>query len=144
MPCRDVTSEEGRKILHAAAETGQWTWTEGKTELGQIPKDVPNHVGDCTDFCETAQENAGLPALDPRPSTRDFAGSSDFQHLGAGENPQLGDMVVYKGHAGVATGIVDKQGRPMALQNGTTEGTKVIPFNKAADIHRRQVPDTPQ
>src|SRR5205823_1310126 len=81
VPCRDVTSEEGRKILHAAAETGQWTWTEGKTEEGQIPKDVPNHVGDCTDFCETAQENAGLAALDPRPSTRDFAGSSDFRSL---------------------------------------------------------------
>jgi RHS repeat-associated protein len=140
VPCRDVTSEEGRKILHSAAETGQWTWTEGKE--GQIPKDVPNHVGDCTDFCETAQENSGLPALDPRPSTGEFAGSSDFRPLGAGEKPQMGDVVVDNGHAGISTGQVDKQGRPRALQNGQ-HGTRVIPFDKDAKIYRRQVPDSP-
>jgi len=142
VPCRDVNSEEGRKILHSAAKTGQWTWTEGKTDEGQIAKDVPNHVGDCADFCETGQENSGLPALDPRPSTGEFAGSSDFRPLAAGEKPQMGDVVEYHGHAGLSTGQVDKQGRPRALQNGK-HGTRVIPFDKDAKIYRRQVPDSP-
>jgi len=138
--CRDVTPEEGRKVLHGAAQTGQWTWTEGKE--GQVAKDVPNRVGDCTDMCESAQEASGLPALNPRPSTREFSGSSDFRQIASGESPQMGDVVVYKGHAGISTGQVDKQGRPRALQNGK-HGTRVIPFDKNATIYRRQVPEAP-
>ena len=143
--CRDVTPDEGRHILHAAAETGQWTWTEGDASKGQPPKDVPNHVGDCTDYCETGMEKGGQPALDPRPNTGGFDGSTDYRPLKSGEKPQMGDVVVSPGkpgtqHAGLATGQVDKNGRPRALQNGQS-GTRVIAFPKNSTIYRRQTPD---
>jgi uncharacterized protein RhaS with RHS repeats len=138
--CRDVTSEEGRKILHSAAESGQWTWTEGGE--GEPAKDLCHRQGDCTDYTEAAMEGAGLPVLDPTVRTSQFETSSDFRKLGQGEGPQMGDIVVYKGHAGIATGQVDKQGRPRALQNGR-HGTRVIPFNRDATIYRRQVPASP-
>ena len=145
--CRDVTFNEGRKIFHEAATSGKWTYTLGRTEQGEPAKDVPNKVGDCTDFCDVAQDRANLPPLDPTVRTRDFATSSDYRALGSNESPQIGDIIVQGRHAGILSGTKDRRGRLMGLQNGKS-GTKMIPWGRGVRglddvdpiIYRRQVP----
>jgi hypothetical protein len=72
-------------------------------------------------------EGAGLPTLNPRPATGEFAGSDDYQLV---TGPlQVGDVVVQGGHAGVFSGTYDAKGRPLGIQNGGS-GTKVIPWGR--------------
>lgn len=139
--CRDVTAEEGQKIVTAAGAEGQWKYTQGRE--WEIPKDFCAKKGDCTDFVEASMRGAGLPALSPRPSTRQFP-SSDYRSIAA-EDARAGDVIIVGIHAGVVTGRA-ADGTIMARQNGNS-GVKTIRFSPGANglkgrqiIFRRQVP----
>jgi len=144
--CREVTAAEGQKIYDAAVATGQWTWTEDKTEDTQTR--ICHRRGDCTDHVEAGMEGGGAPALDPRPATYQFAGSSDY--VGVTGTPQVGDVIVQGGHAGTFSGKYDGKGRPLGIQNGGS-GTAVIPWGKGVKglanvdpvFYRRKVPINP-
>lgn len=139
--CRDVTAEEGSKIVTASVAEGQWTYTQGRD--GEIPKDFCAKKGDCTDFVEASMRGAGLPALSPRPSTRQYP-SSDYRSIPP-EDSRAGDVIIVGGHAGVITGRA-ADGTIMARQNGGS-GVKTIRFAPGVSglkgrqiIFRRQVP----
>lgn len=58
--------------------------------------------------------SAGMPALDPRPATFQFASNSSYRKLDAKQAPQAGDVIVVGGHAGVLTGSKHSDGTLMA------------------------------
>jgi hypothetical protein len=139
--CRDVTAEEGNKVVEAADAEGQWTYTMGRE--GEIPKDFCAKKGDCTDYVEASMRGAGLPALSPRPSTRQYP-SSNYRST-APENARAGDVIIVGGHAGIITGRAG-DGTILARQNGGS-GVKTIRFAPGVSglkgrqiIFRRQVP----
>ena len=86
---------------------------------------------------------AGLPSLNPRPSTRQYP-SSDYRSISP-EDARPGDVIIIGHHAGVVTGR-SADGTLMASQNGNS-GVKTIRFKPGASnllgpqlIFRRQVP----
>jgi len=143
--CEAVSAAQGKAIYAAAEDQGQWTYTEGKTQAGEIPKNFCEKKGDCTDFVEASMEGAGLPTLSPRPATGQFAKSADYELVTGA--PQAGDVIVQGGHAGIFSGAYDGLHRPLGIQNGGN-GTKVIPWGKgvrglanvAPVFYRRLVP----
>jgi len=97
----------------------------------------------------------GTPANNGAVRTSQFATSTDFRAIGAGEAPQVGDIVVQGGHAGLFTGEYNSGGFPFVLQNGR-RGVKAITFGLKADgtgrngldpvqpiYYRRQLPIRP-
>jgi hypothetical protein len=98
-------------------------------------------------------ERAGLPSLATRANngatrttctegfTDCFAQSTSFRPLRPGEVVRAGDIVVYAGHAGVASGVEGASGI-QAMQNGT-QGTQYTWFDSRALVYRRLVPNTP-
>ncbi|NIM51763.1 MAG: hypothetical protein GTO22_21360, partial [Gemmatimonadales bacterium] len=149
--CRDANAHEGHRVFRGAVQQGQWQWTMGDEVKGQVAKDQDNKVGDCTDFVEASMRAAGFAALDwtERPATFEFGGAgatavgtSNYRALNTGEGVQQGDVVIYKGHAGIASGRTDASGRFKVWQNGTS-GTGWMWMNANATVYRRQVPITP-
>jgi hypothetical protein len=118
-------------------------------------KDVNSNLGDCTDYVENAMQDAGLPSLGtasnqgavrvaswPQDPVGNFAGSAaspsgDFDVISDGV--RKGDIVVYGGHAGIASGTVNANGTIQAIQNGQS-GTGMWPAPAGATIYRRKVP----
>jgi hypothetical protein len=132
--------------------SGPWTYT-------QVRKDVASNVGDCTDFVENAMRDAGLPSLGtasnlgavrvaawPEDPVGNFAGSAasasgDF--IPVSGTVRRGDIVVFGGHAGIASGTVNANGTIQAIQNGQS-GTGNWNAPAAATIYRRLVPSQHQ
>jgi RHS repeat-associated protein len=125
--CRDVSTSEGASIYNAAVASGKWTYTLGGA--GEPAKDVCHKIGDCTDFSERAMEDAELPAISPTVRTHNYAESSNFRALKAGEEVQQGDIVIQGGHAGVLNGKRDRRGRLLGIQNGK-HGVSTIPWGR--------------
>jgi hypothetical protein len=92
-------------------------------------------------------EGAGMPTIGNRPATGQFPNSDYAIVSGA---PQVGDVIVQGGHAGIFSGNYDAQNRPLGIQNGG-RGTSVIPWGSKVRglahvdpvFYRRLIPKNP-
>ncbi len=147
--CRQITAAEGEAMYDAAVASGDWTWTNITAN-----KDVQNNVGDCTDYIESAMQGAGFPSLGTgawpagnngavrTSGTYGFGAESgtdgNFDIISVADI-RRGDIVVFDGHAGIASGTVNANGTIQAMQNGGS-GTGIWYAPAAAVIYRRKIP----
>jgi hypothetical protein len=159
--CRDVTKEEGAQINKAAILSGSWTYSQkmsgGNKNDPSAAVAGDSNIGDCTDltFCATSNALGGSWGVTygNKSSTGMFKGGKHvgYRELGSAEDPQVGDVVVLGGHAGLYM-RKDADGNPIAwanngcpthcsggYSNGTTGETSFAPgrFGSAATDNPR-------
>jgi uncharacterized protein involved in type VI secretion and phage assembly len=126
-PRRRLANEaEGRRILQAARDSGEWRYTQGVPNTPRLYNDPRG--GDCTDLVRLATRRAlGTHWRSSyKASTAMFRGG-DHPGFERVNTPQVGDVVVEGGHAGIYS-HTDADGKVMGWANNGSPGRRGRPY----------------
>lgn len=124
-----ITQEQSGHILTNAGMSGEWTYSQGQTSRGEPARDVANHVGDCTDYVQSASSQelgstwAGSGDANKANTAAFKNGSAKGYTQVEAKSARPGDVVVQGGHAGFYLGT-DNKGNVWGLANNGTPATK--------------------
>lgn len=123
---RLANDAEGRRILQAARDSGEWRYTQGVPNTPRLYNDPRG--GDCTDLVRLATRRAlGTHWRSSyKASTAMFRGG-DHPGFERVSTPQVGDVVVEGGHAGIYS-HTDADGKVMGWANNGSPGRGRRPY----------------
>jgi uncharacterized protein involved in type VI secretion and phage assembly len=123
---RLATPEEGRSILAAARAGGEWRYSQGRPGTPRLYHDPRG--GDCTDLVRLyTREVLGTRWRSDRKASTSMFRAGDHPGFERVTRPQVGDVVVEGGHAGIYSHS-DERGHAWGWANNGSPGSPRKPY----------------
>ncbi|HEX8455183.1 MAG TPA: phage baseplate assembly protein V [Longimicrobium sp.] len=123
---RLANEAEGRRILQAARDSGEWRYTQGVPHTPTLYHDPRG--GDCTDLVRLATRRAlGTHWRSSYKASTAMFRSGDHPGFERVTTPQVGDVVVEGGHAGIYS-HTHADGKVLGWANNGSPGRRGRPY----------------